>query len=119
MHSQTSSKALRAIAFSLVSLSACAASMAGESMAAPIVLAKADTTAQFVRAMAPAAATTESVAAFPSLAEAELIGMGYESSFDAILAEALGNPTAAVYSAMPSRGAVEAIVSRVMGGMMP
>ncbi len=118
MHSHTSSKALRAIAFSLVALSACTATMAGESIAAPLVLAKADTTMPFVHSMAPAAATNESAAAYPSLAEAELIGMGY-STFDAVLAEALGTATAAGYGPAPSRGAVEAVVARLMGGLMP
>jgi hypothetical protein len=115
-------KALRAIAFSLASLSACAVSIAADSVA-PVVLAKADTSSsigQFVQALAPAslAMPSDATSAYPSIAEAELIGMGYEA-FDVILAEALGVPTAAGYSAVPSRAAVEEVVARTMGGMMP
>ena len=106
MHSHT----LRNLALSLVTMAACAASMAAE----PVLLAKANVaaTSQLLRVSAPA------VASFPSVAEAELIGMGY-ADFNAVLAEALGTPTAAGFTAPASRAAVEAVVARTMAGLMP
>jgi len=82
--------------------------------AEPVLLAKANVaaTSQLLRVSAPA------VASFPSVAEAELIGMGY-ADFNAVLAEALGTPTAAGFTAPASRAAVEAVVARTMAGLMP
>jgi hypothetical protein len=110
MHSQTPLKTLRSVALSLVTMAACAASVAAE----PVLLAKANVaaTSQLLRVNAPAAAS------FPERAEAEMMGMGY-GNFDALLAEALGTPTAAGFSAPASRGAVEAVIARTMAGLMP
>ncbi len=112
MHSHTPVKTLRSVALSLASMAACVASMAAE----PVLLAKANVaaTSQLLRVSAPAAAN----AAFPSTAEAELIGMGY-ADFDTVLAEALGTPTAAGFSAPASRAAVEAVLARTVAGLMP
>ena len=106
MHSHT----LRKLALSLVTMAACAASMAAE----PVLLAKANVaaTSQLLRANAPA------MVQFPSLAEAEMIGMGY-GNFDVLLAEALGAPTAAGFSVPASRAAVEAVFARTTAGLMP
>lgn len=110
MHSHT----LRTVALSLVTMAACAASVAAE----PVLLAKANVaaTSQLLRVSTQAPVATN--ATYPSLAEAEMIGMGY-ADFDAVLAEALGTPTAAGFTAPASRAAVEAVVARTMAGLMP
>jgi hypothetical protein len=91
-------KPLRAIALTLASLAVCSAGMAAD----PVIVAKAHT------------ATTSPLAR----AEAEQLGMGYPS-FEAVMTEALGKPTAAGHVIQAQRGAVEAVIARTMGGLMP
>lgn len=106
MHSHT----LRTVALSLVTMAACAASMAAE----PVLLAKANVaaTSQLLRVSAPA------VASYPSVADAERMIAGY-ADFDAVLAAALGTPTAAGFVAPASRAAVEQMAARLMPAMVP
>jgi hypothetical protein len=113
MPASTTLQALRAAALSLVMLSACALSMAAE----PVLLAKADTAAaspmQRASLQAPALSND-----YPSLAEAELIGMGY-ADFDTVLAQALITPTAAGFAAPNAREAIQEVLARTMSGLMP
>jgi hypothetical protein len=101
---------LRALTLSLATLAAGAA-MAAE----PVLMAKANVThaPAVLRAATP---TPTVVHAYPSLAEAEMIGMGY-ADFDAVLAEALNTPTAA--GPMTTRAKIEALAASRMGGLMP
>ena len=108
MHSHT----LRNVALSLVTMAACAASMAAE----PLLLAKANVaaTSQLLRMSAPA------VAGYPTVADADAERMiaGY-ADFDAVLTAALGTPTAAGFVAPASRAAVEQMAARLMPAMVP
>jgi hypothetical protein len=112
MHAQLP-KALRAIALTFSSLAVCGAAMAAE----PVVIAKADTASASSFARASATAPVLS-AYYAARAEAELIGMGYRD-FEAVLTEALGTPTAAGSVHLAQRGAVEEVIARSMGGLMP
>ncbi|MBC7956340.1 MAG: hypothetical protein H7Y33_10785 [Cytophagales bacterium] len=106
-------KALRTVALSLVTLSACAVAMAAE----PVLLATATTVAssQLQRGGMQAPMVSNH---YPALAEAEMIGMGY-FDFDTVLAQALAIPTAAGFTGMPSRAAIEEVLARTVSGMMP
>jgi hypothetical protein len=114
MHTQMTFKALRTVALTLATLTACAAGMAAE----PMMIAKASPAATTPLQRASAQEPVVYLDPYASLAEAEMIGMGY-IDFDSVLAQALVTPTAAGFAAPASRQAIQEVLARTMSGLMP